>query len=379
MATDAVNIGAAVGKRNLKVALPNRPQDLAIIADLFDRIPSRSGGTSDVAGQWPADQPGLSAQITAQITTFQSLHRSLTADSAIDPGGSTLRLMNQLAADPPLGATVVNTKDPALENDIVESPYMASIASMPGSKPLEPVQMVAAYSRRLVKVSGSSIKWFGVVLPDKIAASPSSAPPLVFFTPTPIQGGYHDNTYDSFDGWLQLWLDYTSRIGGLLSAAGTSQILVLPFYKTSQSSHLGTFLKNWREVIGAVVTAAVNDINPYALRTNYSFDRLYSASFSNGLLAHFVFNSQGTGVRNMTSLVFDLDGQAMTGGAVWKPTNGVIYANKGAPPGGNPHGTHWYVGGRWSAFDNVQPQTSRFSHHACSQFLLFHGLRQYTQ
>lgn len=378
MAIETVDISAPVGKRNLKLPLPNELGDLVIVAELFDRIAGRNGGTSDVQGSWPKDPVALASEITRQINVFQSIHRNLSQDSAIDPHGATLRLMNQLASEPPLTARVRNVKNPADEDDIVEVPYAASVASMPGRQPLEPVQLTAAYSRRLVRVAGSSIRWFGVVLPDRVGATAASAVPLVFFTPTPKQGGYHDGSYDSFQGWGQLWLDYTSRIGGLMSAAGGNQILVLPFYKTMQSYDLGTFLKNWREVISAVVTAAVNDINPYDLPGPYTFDRLYSASFSNGLNAHFIFNSRGEGVRAMTTLVFDLDGQAMTGGSHWHPGNGIIYNNV-APGRENPVGTNWYVGGRWGLFDKVQPETSRYSHHACSQFLLFHGLRQYAR
>jgi len=62
-----------------------------------------------------------------------------------------------------------------------------------------------------------------------------------------------------------LWDDYTDRIGGLLSASGVNQVLVIPFYKTSKAFNLGLFLTNWQDVVSAVVTAAVSDMNPYHL------------------------------------------------------------------------------------------------------------------
>lgn len=215
-------------------------------------------------------------------------------------------------------------------------------------------------------------------LPSSVGSSAASAIPHIFFTPTPIQGGYSDAGYNSFSGWGQLWDDYTDRIGGLLSASGVNQILVIPFYKTAQAYDLGSFLTNWKDVISAVVMAAVSDINPYYLTSAYSFSSIVSASFSNGVGVHRGFNSGAAGAQAMTSVLFDLDGQAQTGGSNWRPPNGIIYLNRAAPGGANPQGSNWYVGGRWSLFDQVQPQTSQYSHHACSQFLLFHGLSQFS-
>jgi hypothetical protein len=254
--------------------------------------------------------------------------------------------------------------------------YFASVFSMPGTGPLLTDSRATRYTRYLIRVTGTSIKWFGVVIPESVESSVLSAVPHIFFTPTPIQGGYSDATYDSFLAWGRLWDDYTSRIGGLLTASGVNQILVIPFYKTSQAYNLDTFLKNWREVVSAVVTAAINALNPYVTRA-FSFERLYSSSFSNGINAHWAFNTRGLGVHAMTPMIFDLDGQAQTGGSNWRPHNGVIYQNRVAPHGVNPDGLNWYVGSRWKIFDVLEPTTSQYSHHACSQYLLFHGLRQY--
>ena len=379
MATQSVSIGAAVGTRNGVVPLPNQTADLATVTDLFDRINSGNGGTSDIPGPWATDRNLLISEVTGQIAVFQSTNQMPVVDSAIDAGGATLRLMNQLAVDPPLGAVVADPPGNYDQDLVSRNPFFAAPVSMPGTGPLVPTIAVTEYSRRLVSVKGSSIKWFGVVLPSAVGSSAASAVPHIFFTPTPIQGGYLDSNYDSFSGWGQLWDDYTDRIGGLLSASGVNQILVIPFYKTGQAYGLGSFLANWQDVISAVVTAAVNDINPYYLSDAYSFSSIISASFSNGIGVHYSFNSGASGAHAMTSVLFDLDGQAQTGGSNWRPSNGIIYLNRSAPGGTNPQASNWYVGGRWGLFDAVQPQTSQYSHHACSQFLLFHGLSLLTR
>ena len=101
MATQRVSIGAAVGLRNGVQPMPNRNIDLATISDLLDRIPTASGGTADSPGAWPIDRDSLISEIAGQINTFQTTNDMASADPVVDPGGGTLRLMNQLAAELP--------------------------------------------------------------------------------------------------------------------------------------------------------------------------------------------------------------------------------------------------------------------------------------
>ena len=164
-------------------------------------------------------------------------------------------------------------------------------------------------------MTGSSIRWFGVVLPTSVGDTASTARPLIFFTPTPHQHPCDDRDYFSFvGGWPSLWDDYTDRIGGLLCASGVNQILVLPFYQNRQTYDLDAFMSDWQDVVAAVINATVNDINPYYLSEAYSFSSIVSASFSNGVGVHQRFNSGANGAQAMTSVLFDLDGGAQTGG-----------------------------------------------------------------
>ena len=101
MATTFVSIGAAVGIRNGTVVLPNQTEDLETITDLFDRIAFSDGGTREIGGLWATDRNALIAEITAEIIRFQTMHGFQKPDGAIDRGGRTLRLMNQLASEPP--------------------------------------------------------------------------------------------------------------------------------------------------------------------------------------------------------------------------------------------------------------------------------------
>ena len=371
------NIAAPVGIRNGTTQMPNTPKDLSTITELFDRIPVSKGGSAEIGGVWATERSALINEVTAQIITFQTANGRPVIDGVLDPNGGTLKLMNQLAADPPAGTISARVMPPP-ENFKEElgriGIWVTDVTLMDGFRPIQPFVAGADYVRKLVRVEGSSITWFGVVIPR--ACTGQGSIPHINFTPTPDQGGYRDGTYDSFGGWGKLWDDYTSIIGGQMAASGVSQILVIPFYKTSQQRSLGDFYFNWREVVGAVITEALISFDPYLLRTDFTFDEIVSSSFSNGYVAHQNFYNNATGAAAITDFVFDLDGQA--GGSNWVPTNGVIYRNRTTKGNINPEaGRIWYVGGRWgSKFVPLYPGGIN-THAACRNHLLYHGLLKF--
>jgi len=148
---------------------------------------------------------------------------------------------------------------------------------------------------------------------------------------------------------------------------------VIPFYKNAQSGSLGSFLTNWKEVVSAVLTAAVNSIDPLFLRKRFEFNKIFSSSFSNGIVTHQNFNTHGDGAASITQAAFDLDGQAA--GSHWSPSKGgIVYLNTPAPGGANPRGTRWHVGGRFAEILRSYPGTT--DHNLCP-FLLLHGLSRF--
>ncbi len=373
MAKLAVKLAAAVGRRWGYGPVANQAQDVATVVDLFDRILSTVGGTSDIPGTWPTDANILVAGLAELIGVFQQMHGLPVVDSVIDPFGKTLMLLNQLAVDPPVTPFMSGFGNSFEIDMISRSKVIADPPSLPGNAPLKPVSVPVNYSRRLVGVMGSSIKWYGVVLPTHVGSDVATAQPHIFFTPTPEQGGYLDGNYDNFAGWAGLWDSYTTSIGGQLSASGVNQVLVIPFYKMSQKFDLGIFLNHWQDVVSKVVTIAVNDINPYYLPGPFTFQTIVTSSFSNGAAAHRNFHDKGAGVANMTTVLFDLDGQASTEGANWQPAGAVTYRNL-FPGGANPVGSKFFVGLRWGDFDKAGINAVNRSHGACSAFLLTHGL-----
>jgi hypothetical protein len=250
------------------------------------------------------------------------------------------------------------------------------ISSMPGRGPLRILPHKWSYVRRLIRVENCSIKWFGVLFNSVDRAAQFGSVPHIYFTPHPSQGHYYDAGYDSFTSWHRLWHDYTQAPGRQIVTAGKNQVLVVPFYTNAQHrGGLGDFLSNWKEAVTAVVTAAIDSIDPTALRKRFEFNEIYSTSFSDGWIPHYEFHTKGAGVQQMTTRVIDLDGQAAHPPSRWRPTKGIIYLDK-SPPHVNPLGNEWYVGGRWTHQIMMDDWGNKFTGHAaCSSYLLYHGMR----
>jgi hypothetical protein len=373
MATTLSAIDKPVGVRNGVAVQPNTLKDLDTITELLDRIPAANGGAAGLPGPWHTNRDLLIAEVTAFIIAFQTSNRRPTIDGVVDPKGGTLALMNKLAAEPPLRAVVA--PPPGGRAEVMNASLtVAGATSVPGRDLLRKTPVNAQYTRKLVRVNTSSIKWYGVAVPSRL--TPASIP-HVFFTPTPDQGHYYDPGYDAFTSWGQLWDDYTSRIGGQIFAATSNQVLVIPFYKNSHSQGLGNFSENWQEVVAAVATAAINAVDPLFLRDAYTFDRIVSSSFSNGWVAHSRFNGS-RGASAMTNVAFDIDGAAAQPTSLgWRPPNAVKYLDRPVP-GRQPNpvgGRDFYVGGRWGEIAQIYlPADRHKTHFMCSAHLLFHGV-----
>lgn len=359
-------ISKAVGIRKGITMMPNEPNDLRTVSGLLDRIALGNGGTAAAPGLWSTVRAILVAQLAAAIAAFQTVNRRPVIDGVVDPGGGTLRLMDQLAAAGRVSATVVRADESA------QRWVVADTVSLDGGAALAARSISPRLTRRLVSVSGSSVKWFGVVVPRTAAGGILGGNPHLFFTPSPWQGDYHDGTYDRFDAWSGLWDKYTSAIGSQLVESGAPQILVIPFYRNAQTGSLGTFLGHWREVISEVVTATINSIDPLFLRDTYQFGEIFSSSFSNGITTHQNFNTQAAQAAAMTRMSFDLDGQAA--GSNWRASRSVVYANTPVPRQGSPVSGRWHVGGR---FARIRPSYPGTSDHNLCPFLLLHGLSRF--
>ena len=376
-----VSISDSVGIRNGVRPCTNLRGDLDKIRDLFDTIPTEAGGTRDSFGEWATVREILIAELAGQITIFQELQPGLTVDGAIDRNGNTLKRMNAIAGSQGgldvISATIEHNVEPYSETGDNVRYTAIDIYSMPGTGPLKIKEYRWSYIRRLVRVENCSIKWFGVLFNVAGGTVQFGSVPHIYFTPHPSQGHYYDPSYDSFKSWHKLWHDYTQAPGRQIVTAGKDQVLVVPFYTNAQHrGGLGDFLQKWQEVVTTVVTAAIDSIDPMALRDRFDFTEIYSTSFSDGWIPHNQFQNEGVGVDKMTTRVIDLDGQAAHPPSRWRPAKGIVYLDQPPPRGVNPRANEWYVGGRWTGRIMADDWGGTFTGHAaCSSYLLYHGMR----
>jgi hypothetical protein len=87
--------------------------------------------------------------------------------------------MTTLAPNAPPQAFVDPRPESAGLDNGTDLTYFASIYSMPGTGPLLPDSRATRYTRHLVRVTGTSIKWFGVVIPESVESSILSAVPHI--------------------------------------------------------------------------------------------------------------------------------------------------------------------------------------------------------
>ena len=254
--------------------------------------------------------------------------------------------------------------------------------SVSGTALMEGTSVRVSFSRRLYRVEGTSINWFGVALPKNLSQAPL---PLIYFTPTPHQGGAEDPAYDSWGAaWDSLFGTYIYYMGAQVAASTAQLALVIPFYRNAQTNDLGTFNLNWSEVVTALVGAALEDelfgSGWVVVRDRYSFDSIYTASFSNGWGAHSAFWGKGSGVVAATRYAIDLDGAAAKPPSIgWRPTVGIIYDNASPGRNVNPQGRLYHLGGRWEKLARLRKRYADFRQHwAVNQYMLYHALSQYS-
>ncbi|MBM4074769.1 MAG: hypothetical protein FJ267_03910 [Planctomycetes bacterium] len=241
------------------------------------------------------------------------------------------------------------------------------------------------FSRSLYRVDGCSIKWIGVVLPEKVIFEPT---PLIFFTPQPANGNIQDGDYDKLGPlWYRLFWNYSYWMGSQMAAAHSSQtVMVIPLYKNSQATKLGDFNVHWEPIVREILTKALNKKDPLIIRADKtSFKKIYTASYSSGVAPHQHFHKSGENVVAMTKKLFALDGKIGSGNWIdWTFPDAIVYKDRPAT-NPNPRGNVYFLANRWFSDDpklrlaqknmlGIRDGFGDSSHWLPAQFMLYHGL-----
>ena len=145
--------------------------------------------------------------------------------------------------------------------------------------------------------------WFGVAVPSGVS---DYTKPLIYFHPIPAQAGYKDADYPTKAGkWPQLFY-YMERLGYQLDAAGSQDIVVMPFL-TSAATDTGIFAANWWGIVSDILTD-VRARRGAASENPLNISQVATASFSVGIVYMHAFLSTGAGVEPSVAHVYDFDG-----------------------------------------------------------------------
>ena len=118
--TEQIAISASVGEGG-----DNRPEDVRLVQAALNRVPPANGGP---ASAMTVD--GSSGPKTVEaIRRFQT-HHGLPTDGRIDPGGSTLRKLNELAGMPPTPGALEIVFASSARQDVVSAHTIAVLTAI---------------------------------------------------------------------------------------------------------------------------------------------------------------------------------------------------------------------------------------------------------
>jgi hypothetical protein len=279
-------LGKSVGRNGSNLAI-----DVAKVGAALTAVGPDRGG---VFG------PPLSVEGLAQaIEMFQRFQRLPSQDGRVDPGGGTLRRINEIlnpgqrppgpAPRPTPGGTGTIRRIPPPDG----RPNRVSSAAF---TPDEPSFLRDVVFEWRAVTGGGAIQffeldenvvpnWFGVVVPDGVA---SAGDVHLFFHPTPSQAGYKDSNYPTKVGWSPLFHYTTDLMSAQFCAAATGQVLIMPLMTQGSSGDCGVLPARWEAIFGQILgliaagpnaqTAPVAPVSSVVV-SSFSSGVAYSAAF----------------------------------------------------------------------------------------------------
>jgi hypothetical protein len=144
--------------------------------------------------------------------------------------------------------------------------------------------------------------WFAVAVPTGIQDFTRAH---IFFHPIPRQAGYDDNDYATKAGkWPELFY-YMERLGYQMDGAQRSQIIIMPFLKTS-AQDTGIFAANWLDIVTDILTDVRTKMGADD-GSNLSLSQVVVSSFSIGIVYSTSFRAGAPGLDAYLGETWDFD------------------------------------------------------------------------
>jgi hypothetical protein len=245
-----VVIQKSVGNFGVNLA----PDVVAISAALVAVGPNRGGQAAP-----PITIYGLAEAIKA----FQKFQQLPIRDGRVDPGGNTLRRMNELlngggVAPPPIPT-----------NTGVLRPLQRPVSDLPDTIDNVAHSPVRASMEREVVFDWGAIegkgkifyfeldenvvpKWFAAIVPNDVVNFDRIH---IFFHPTPAQSpeGYQDSKYQSLANWWKIFHYLSDAMGTQFCGAKTNRVLLMPLMTQGAANTCGMFPRRWESIASSIM------------------------------------------------------------------------------------------------------------------------------
>jgi hypothetical protein len=253
------------------------------------------------------------------IEMFQRFQRLPVADGRVDPGGGTLRRINEIlnpGLQPPAPA-------PAGKGEIRPLTNTSGLATAVDQSTWAPIEasLVSEFVFRWTGIAGKGRifyfertdkvvpRWFGVLVPEGLGNFDKAH---IFFHPTPAQAGHSDAQYHTGGSWLNIFHYLSERMGAQFCAAGTGHVLVMPLMTQGSAGDCGNFPQQWESIVGRIFGMLKSgDMSGSASPVPIS--SVVVSSFSSGITYSHQFRSRAK-LGTRLAGVIDFDGAISTFG-----------------------------------------------------------------
>ena len=252
------------------------------------------------------------------IEMFQKFQRLSARDGRVDPGGGTLRRINEilnpgaiLPVPRPPGGTgnilPMTTNTSGLAATVDQNTWTPNEASLASELVFKWTGVTGKGKISYFELDEKVVpRWFGILVPDGIISFDKAH---IFFHPTPgqVRAGYYDDAqYQGFGNWRNIFHYLSDRMGSQFCAAGMDRVMVMPLMTQGTAESCGIFPQRWESIVsrifGMLKSGDMSGSAPPA-----SISSVVVSSFSSGITYSHHFRSKAN-LGSRLAGVIDFDG-----------------------------------------------------------------------
>ncbi|MCX7671842.1 MAG: peptidoglycan-binding protein [Anaerolineae bacterium] len=241
------------------------------------------------------------------IQAFQAFQGLPVQDGRVDPGGRTLRRINEILnpGEFPAAETVRPLTGVAgLETAVDRETWTPDPASFVSDFVFRWSRIAGRGKISYFQLSEPLVpRWFGVLVPEGVTSFDKVH---IFFHPTPAQAGHNDANYHRLEDWAAIFHYLSEDMGAQFCAAGTDRVLVMPLMTQAASQDAGILPQRWESIVGRILgMLKTGDFSEAAAPV--SITSVVVSSFSSGIVYSHQFRTRAS-LGGRLAGVIDFDG-----------------------------------------------------------------------